>query len=249
MAELWTINEDCAIGAAAVDPSITLRGLPDSAAARYAAQNANPFDPMTEISRDSVVGLLAQGESNLRYNGIIPHDSRFVLNVVRADHVTATETEIRQAAQTGTIVLAGQEYPYADSVEEAMEWEWGNDTNPDTDNWTGFNNDNVVGWIRKSERAYNMVRQQEDRYVFIHCSPAGGEWDPYLNEYVDLGWLWLDADNPYSMPDDDPYSTGDYYKPISEVEAVYYHFDLVDYGLSLNAEGQIVPSCHDRNRK
>lgn len=94
-----------------------------------------------------------------------------------------------------------------------------------------------------------MVRQQEDRYVFIHCSPAGGEWDPYLNEYVDLGWLWLDADNPYSMPDDDPYSTGDYYKPISEVEAVYYHFDLVDCGLSLNDEGQIVPSCHDRNRK
>ena len=238
LTKLWIINEDCAIGAAAVDPSVTLRGLPDSAAARYAAQNANPFDPMTEISRDSVVELLEQEENHLRYAGLFPCDSRFILNVVRADRLTATETEIQQAAQTGSIVLAGKEYPYADSAEEAAEWSE-KFTNPHDSDGLGINNDEVVGWIQSNEGYYKVMRQ-DDRYVFFHCSWVG-EWDPYLNEYVDLGWLWLDADNPYSTIGDS--------KPLSESRGFYYIFDAGVCGLSLNDEGQIVPSWNSAGRK
>ena len=160
------------------------------------------------------------------------------MEVVRADRVTATEAEILQAAQTGNIVLAGREYAYADSAEEAAEWSYWF-TDPDCDIWTGVNSDEVVGWIWETEHEFYMVLQQDDHYVFCHCSSVG-EWDPYLNEYVDLGWIWLDADNPFSMLGD--------IMTMNEAEGFCYKFNPQICGLGLNDEGQIVPSWNSTGK-
>ena len=242
-AELWIINKDYTIGAAAADTSVTIYGLPDSTAARYAAQNAHPFEPMADIGRDTVVDLLEQGV-RMRYDGLIPYGSQYILRVARADYLTATEAEIQQAAQTGTIVLAGIEYPYADSVEEAAEWS-STFTDPSDADWNGVNDDNVVGWIHISQsqdfqEGFYMVVRRDNHYIFNLCSRVG-QFDPYLNEYTDLGWLWLDADNPYS-------DLG-MITPIREANNHSYERRVQSCELILNDEGQIVPCWREAGRR
>ena len=243
MTELWIINKDCTIGAAAADTSVTIYGLPDSTAARYATQNAHPFEPMADIGRDTVVDLLEQGV-RMRYDGLIPYGSQYILRVARADYLTATEAEIQQAAQTGTIVLAGIEYPYADSVEEAAEWS-STFTDPSDADWNGVNDDNVVGWIHISQsqdfqEGFYMVVRRDNHYIFNLCSRVG-QFDPYLNEYTDLGWLWLDADNPYS-------DLG-MITPIREANNHSYERRVQSCELILNDEGQIVPCWREAGIK
>jgi RNA polymerase sigma factor (sigma-70 family) len=234
--EIWILNRDCAVDATPADPSVTLCGFPDSPAAQYAEQSVCPFHPFVE-NRNEIVNQLEQG-IDLRFDGIVPRDSRYLMKVVRADRVTATEAELQQAAQTGTIVLSGREYPYADSAEEAAEWgNWF--TNPECDRWTGVNSDEVVGWVRRTENQFYKVLQQDDYYIFYHCSSVG-EWDPYLNEFTDVGWLWLDADNPFSMLGD--------IRTMDEANGFCYKFDPQVSGLGLNDQGQIVPGWHSAGK-
>ena len=234
--EIWILNRDCAVDATPADPSVTLCGFPDSPAAQYAEQSVCPFNPFVE-NRNEIVNQLDQG-INLRFVGNIPWDSRYLLEVVRVDRVTATEAEIQQAAQAGTIVLAGREYAYADSAEEAAEWD-NCFANPGCDDWTGVNSDEVFAWIRKNENTFYKVLQQDGHYVFYHCSSVG-EWDPYLNEFTDVGWLWLDADNPFNIIGE--------ISSMNEEEGYCYKFDPQICGLGLNDQGQIVPGWHSAGK-
>ena len=184
---IWILNRNCAFGAEIADPSVELCGLPDSGAARYAEENACLFSPMTE-NRDEIVDLLEK--NYLHYEGIIPLDSRYLLRVFRHKLVTATEEEIRQAGQTGAIVLNGVEYAYTESSAQAEEWagerNWQNRYEPDdTEAWVCDANTGSV---------YNVVRM-DDNYQFIAIWYF--ESPEYIEDIQPVGWLWLDAENPY----------------------------------------------------
>ena len=230
--EIWILGRDCAVGTAVVDPSVRLCAFPDSPAAQYAEQSACPFHPFVE-NRDEIVDLLEQG-TDLRVEGVVPLDSRFLLKIGRSDRVTATEEEIQQARQTGTIEVNGVEYLYTESADQAEEWAG--------DSWhNGYRTDEAVAWICRANGGfcfYNVLREN-DSYSFFSIWPC--EDDGYLRTIQTVGWLWLDADNPYQFGYEIEETT-------MEKGNNYYMFKPEVVLLRLNDKGELMPLWHSSGR-
>ncbi len=216
--EVWILNRDCKLTAKSIQgaPSeLTVCGFPGSTAEQFAQENGYVFTPIEE-NRDEILALMKQGlagpyetsdwslpeeertvelyylNPSLHYNGILPVGDQYVTQILRSEHVSATEEAIQQAKQTGTIVLHGKEYAYTESEEQAKEWagynsEWG-------DRWEECYT--AEAWISGSEQdEFYLVSREDDGYYFRLAEYYGGV-DGYLNSYTPVGWLLLDADTP-----------------------------------------------------
>jgi RNA polymerase sigma factor (sigma-70 family) len=216
--EIWVLNTEAAIrGSLADGAQVTVCGLPGSTAEQYAAENGLDFDPM-EDDRDEIIALMKQGSSyeqedetgspvtvyhnrSLHYNGVVKVGDRYVSQILRFVPYSVPEEEIRQARESRSIVLQGEEYEYTESKDQAKEWFRGDWSEPE-----GFH---VVGYVMKVDRSNSnsyasadyFVCQQDDGYCFYtvwwnsSVSQYSGE---YLYSYEPVGWLWMDADSPYS---------------------------------------------------
>ena len=222
--EIWILGRDCDVGTAVVDPSVRLCAFPDSPAAQYAEQSACPFHPFVE-NRDEIVDLLEQG-ADLRVEGVVPLDSRYLLKIGRSDRVTATEEEIQQARQTGTIEVNGVEYLYTESADQAEEWASGYSTE-------------AVAWIRREDGAVCNVLRENGSYLFF--SDHYIQDDGYLRTIQTVGWLWLDADNPYQFGYEVEETTMDKGNN-------YYMFKPEVVLLQLNDKGELMPVWHTSGR-
>ncbi len=209
--EIWVLNAEAAIrGSLADGAQVTICGLPGSTAEQYAAENGLDFDPM-EDDRDELLELVKRtadyefdydGETcyysySLHYKGVVKVGDRYVSQILRFVPYSVPEEEIRQARESRSIVLQGEEYEYTESKDQAKEWFRGDWSEPE-----GFH---VVGYVRSNSNSYAsadyFVCQQDDGYCFYtvwwnsSVSQYSGE---YLYSYEPVGWLWMDADSPYS---------------------------------------------------
>ena len=61
--------------------------------------------------------------------------------------------------------------------------------------WASGDYDEAAGWaLNADSRLYKILRKGE-RYYFLVCDPVGVH-DPLVQEYTDMGWIWLDDDTP-----------------------------------------------------
>ena len=253
--ELLILNEGCVItGKLGASSQVTICGLPDSTAERYAEENGCAFNPMVE-NREEIEAVLKQGEpetydgetrygyAGLHYGGFIPVGTRYLTKVSRWEPITATEEELQQARQTGTIVLDGQEYEFTDSKEAAREWF------DYEDEWEDTKDYGAKAWIRKqyeydgkTHSIVYLVVEREDGYRFQYTTQYGDVSD-CLDRYIPFGWLWLDADSPVSKNGMiDSMENFGYYSGYS-YSAGYAQ------QLYLNGDGEIVPHWASAGRK
>lgn len=209
--KLVIMNRDCAIGTALADPTVKLCGFPGSTAEQYADQNGHPFLAVAD-NRDAMIGQIKQDEKT--QDNLISREEtclvwvrrigdRYLGAVSHSTHVSASEEDIQRAKQTGTIVIEGKEYRYADSDEKAVELakELKGDSSDASSmiengwDWACDDYDEAAGWaLNADSRLYKILRKGE-RYYFLVCDPVGVH-DPLVQEYTDMGWIWLDDDTP-----------------------------------------------------
>ncbi len=124
--------------------------------------------------------------------------NRYQAKVVRTLAVTASEAELTQAKQTGTITLNGQEYRYTDSQEQLDEWLEGSIMQhsisvPED----GVILDASLGSAAEAftgKGGFYEVGKVGDIYVFAY-SAAGGFWQRIENT-ANEDLVWLDGDMP-----------------------------------------------------
>ena len=108
---------------------------------------------------------------------------RYLVKLVHAVTVTATEEEIAQARQSGTLVLRGKTYRFTDSGAQAGEW-------------AGFGPRPLEGegWIMEegTSTVYQITRNAGQCY-FTGILPS---WDQWVEEITDTAWVWMDGDMP-----------------------------------------------------
>ena len=229
--EVWIMNEACTLGANLGDPSrVTIHGFADSTAERYARENGYSFEPIVVMDKNEMVELMkqtwAENEAymlahpdaeqsplncDVQINDATWVGSRYLVNVVRANNVTVPAEEmaqmLKQAGQSGELILNGVEYRYTASLDQAHEWA----------QWDGFGEENKYGWITKKTEAtdeYNYVYgiyQEGDLFYFDAMIPTG-ESNSALDEFTELGWIWLDGDTKmgaisegFTLREDFPY--------------------------------------------
>ena len=112
---------------------------------------------------------------------IKPDGSRYLVKLVHAVTVTATEEEIAQARQTGTLVLQGKAYRFTDNAAQAGEWAERGALEGE-------------GWIMAEDGStvYTIARIGS-QYFF---SGILGSVDQWIEEITDTAWVWMDGDMP-----------------------------------------------------
>ena len=194
----------------------TITGVPGSEAERYANENDFTFiDVNTAAATELEVILARQGQDeaersalsgtwSVAYGGdtriteINKVGNRYQAKVVRTLAVTASEAELTQAKQTGTITLNGQEYRYTDSQEQLDEWLEGSIMQycisvPED----GVILDASLGSAAEAftgKGGFYEVGKVGDIYVFAY-SAAGGFWQRIENT-ANEDLVWLDGDMP-----------------------------------------------------
>ena len=194
----------------------TIIGVPGSEAERYANENGFTFiDVNTATATELEVILARQGQDeaersalsgtwSVAYGGdtrimeINKVGNRYQAKVVRTLAVTASEAELTQAKQTGTITLNGQEYRYTDSQEQLDEWLEGsimqhNISVPED----GVILDASLGSAAEAftgKGGFYEVGKVGNIYVFAY-SAAGGFWQRIENT-ANEDLVWLDGDMP-----------------------------------------------------
>ena len=194
----------------------TIIGVPGSEAERYANENGFTFiDVEAAVATELDVILARQeldeaersalsGTWSVAYGGdtriteINKVGNRYQAKVVRTLAVTASEAELTQAKQTGTITLNGQEYRYTDSQEQLDEWLEGSIMQhsisvPED----GVILDASLGSAAEAftgKGGFYEVGKVGDIYVFAY-SAAGGFWQRIENT-ANEDLVWLDGDMP-----------------------------------------------------
>ena len=184
--ELWVMNPDCAIAAdETVSPELKVCGFPDSTAEQFAAQSGCSFDSMIS-DPDAVAAQLrqAEGAGGTRINWIAKSGTGYMAKVVVYERISATEAELLQARQSGSIVLNGEEHAYTESREQAEEWGYVYENDEEAEGWSG--------WIQGSRSACPVWRIG-DRYYFFDRYSLDGDYLRY-EEPTDVAWLFLDDD-------------------------------------------------------
>ena len=184
--ELWVMNPDCAIAAdETVSPELKVCGFPDSTAEQFAAQSGCSFDPMIS-DPDAVAAQLrqAEGAGGTRINWIAKSGTGYMAKVVVYERISATEAELLQARQSGSIVLNGEEHAYTESREQAEKWGYVYEDDEEAEGWSG--------WIQGSRSAC-PVRRIGDLYYFFDYYTLDGDYLRY-EEPTDVAWLFLGDD-------------------------------------------------------
>ena len=193
------------------------------AAAQYAMENGRTFYPI--MDRDAFKEELKQ-ESNrtveddpyhrlafhkvgedgeicyidpaMRFGEIVPTGEDYLIEILRAEPVLVTEEAFRQAAQTGTIVLEGQEYVFTDSEALAQSWYDGIEGG-----WSEYAD--AEAWIFSEEdsKLYMAIRGDDG---FSFCRAGGVD---YLNSYKQVGWMMADTETAVKTGKEE-FSVGDY---------------------------------------
>ncbi|MBQ1411361.1 MAG: sigma-70 family RNA polymerase sigma factor [Oscillospiraceae bacterium] len=190
LSQLWIMSESCALPADLCDLSqLTVCGFPGSTAEQYAAEAGVSFNPV----EDNQAGVSEKLEQEQQINAhftrmetMFQIGDRYLAKVVTTDLLKASEAEISQARQSGTLSLDGAEYPFTDSKTQAKLWGYVYDASEDAEGW--------VGWIQANGSVYSVL-WQDGGYVFWENQQTGSG-DPYLkqSDYTDIGWIWLDGD-------------------------------------------------------
>ena len=194
----------------------TIIGVPGSEAERYANENGFTFIDVNTAAAAELEVILARQEQDeaersalsgtwsVAYGGdtriteINKVGNRYQAKVVRTLAVTASEAELTQAKQTGTITLNGQEYRYTDSQEQLDEWLEGSIMQhsisvPED----GVILDASLGSAAEAftgKGGFYEVGKVGDIYVFAY-SAAGGFWQRIENT-ANEDLVWLDGDMP-----------------------------------------------------
>jgi hypothetical protein len=194
----------------------TITGVPGSEAERYANENGFTFIDVNTAAATELEVILARQEQDeaersalsgtwsVAYGGdtriteINKVGNRYQAKVVRTVAVTASEAELTQAKQTGTITLNGQEYRYTDSQEQLDEWLDGAIMQYSI----SVPKDGVILDARLGSAAeaftgkggFYEVGKVGDIYVFAY-SAAGGFWQRIENT-ANEDLVWLDGDMP-----------------------------------------------------
>ena len=194
----------------------TIIGVPGSEAERYANENGFTFIDVNTAAATELEVILARQEQDeaersalsgtwsVAYGGdtriteINKVGNRYQAKVVRTVAVTASEAELTQAKQTGTITLNGQEYRYTDSQEQLDEWLEGSIMQhsisvPED----GVILDASLGSAAEAftgKGGFYEVGKVGDIYVFAY-SAAGGFWQRIENT-ANEDLVWLDGDMP-----------------------------------------------------
>ena len=112
---------------------------------------------------------------------IWPDGSRYLVKLVHAVTVTATEEEIATARQTGTLVLRGKTYRFTDSAAQAGEW-------AEVGSLEG------EGWImEEGTSTVYAIKRIGSQYFFAGIL---GSFDQWVEEITDTTWVWMDGDMP-----------------------------------------------------
>ena len=209
--ELWVLNRDCALDASLGLPSdITVCGFPGSTAEAFARENGYAFEPIVDNS-EAVLEKLSREENrttdddpyhllddmnrsgqtvyvdpSLRFGGIARLGTGYLTQVLRVEPACVTEEALRQAAQTGTIVLDGKAYPFTDSPEQARQWYNGSEGQFTAD---------AEGWLfSEADDALFVAQQTDAGYCFCMDGYGRGECiNDYVNTDSPAGWLMLDS--------------------------------------------------------
>ena len=207
--ELWVLNRDCVLDESLGLPSdLTVCGFPGSTAEAFARENGYAFEPIVDNS-EAVLAELSREENrttdddpyhllddknrsgqtvyvdpSLRFGGIARLGTGYLTQVLRVEPACVTEEALREAAQTGSIVLDGKAYPFTDSPEQARQWYNGSEGQFTAD---------AEGWLfSEADDALFVAQQTDAGYCF--CMDGYGE---YINDYVNTdspaGWLMLDS--------------------------------------------------------
>ena len=204
LTELEILNRDCVFDSGSlsgVPKTAVLCGFPGSTAEQYANENGYAFSPIEPTELDSVLARVAEddqarAELQLAYpDAIIPYffggvtevdeiwpdGSRYLVKLVHTVTVTATEEEIAQARQTGTLVLQGKAYRFTDNAAQAEEW-------------AGFGALEGEGWIMaEDDSTVYTIARIGSQYFF---SGIWGSVDQWIEEITDTAWVWMDGDMP-----------------------------------------------------
>ena len=204
LTELEILNRDCVFDSGSlsgVPKTAVLCGFPGSTAEQYANENGYAFSPIEPTELDSVLARVAEddqarAELQLAYpDAIIPYffggvtevdeiwpdGSRYLVKLVHAVTVTATEEEIAQARQTGTLVLQGKAYRFTDNAAQAEEW-------------AGFGALEGEGWIMaEDDSTVYTIARIGSQYFF---TGIWGSVDQWIEEITDTAWVWMDGDMP-----------------------------------------------------
>ena len=187
---------------------LTVCGFPGSTAEAFARENGYAFEPIVDNS-EAVLAELSREENrttdddpyhllddknrsgqtvyvdpSLRFGGIARLGTGYLTQVLRVEPACVTEEALREAAQTGSIVLDGKAYPFTDSPEQARQWYNGSEGQFTAD---------AEGWLfSEADDALFVAQQTDAGYCF--CMDGYGE---YINDYVNTdspaGWLMLDS--------------------------------------------------------
>jgi RNA polymerase sigma factor (sigma-70 family) len=183
MYDIWVMNPSCRIDADQGSLSnVTVCAYPGSAAEQFAQENGCVFSAMV-VDQNAVVERLKQPCRNfVKPDWFVKVDTRYLVKVVENKPLVVTEADIQQARQNGSIILAGTEYRYTESKEEAEEW--GNRSL----------RDDGEGWLLVSRQTVLTIVKTDDGFVFAYSGLYPG--DQYLssNSKTIIGWIWFDAD-------------------------------------------------------
>ena len=176
-----------------------------SEAERYANENGFDFvDLNAETNLEVIFEQMAQDEADrtgldgswsrdlggiTKVSGIVPVDGRYIAKLVRTAALTATEAELAQAKQTGTITLNGQEYRYTESQTQFNEWMGWSESFFSIEELGG----RVVVIETQHGPAYYGVYQAGDVYLF--AKEVGGV-TTRIETVTNENWVWLDGTTP-----------------------------------------------------
>ncbi len=185
----------------------TIIGVTGSAAERYANENGFSFVDSNAVSTtglDVIFERMAQDEADrtgldgswsrelgavTKVSTILQINGRFLAKVVRAAALTATEVELAQAKQTGTITLNGQEYRYTESQTQFNEWMGWSEGYFSIEELGG----RVVVIETQHGHDYYGVYQAGDVYLF--AKEVGGV-TTRIETVVNEDWVSLDGTTP-----------------------------------------------------
>lgn len=190
--EIWVLNPNCRIDAnQGFLSNVTVCAYPGSSAEQLVQANGCASDPIV-VDQSMVVARMKQSLNAMSADWFVKIGTRYLLRVTGHEPLVATEAELQQAKENGSIVLKDREYRYTESIEEVNNYIEEAQTNY---MWL---NPNIEGdaWLLGPD-VLTAVRT-ENGYVFYRNRCDGASVHYLSDRSTNVGWIWLDADTVVS---------------------------------------------------
>ena len=186
--EIWVLNPNCRIDAnQGFLSNVTVCAYPGSSAEQLVQANGCASDPIV-VDQSMVVARMKQSLNAMSADWFVKIGTRYLLRVTGHEPLVATEAELQQAKENGSIVLKDREYRYTESIEEVNNYIEEAQTNY---MWL---NPNIEGdaWLLGPD-VLTAVRT-ENGYVFYRNRCDGASVHYLSDRSTNVGWIWLEAD-------------------------------------------------------